>query len=151
MRLGSTCGRPFDAPFLLEVAEHAVEIVRLDFHSLGNVRSADARRFLDQRDGLITAATAAAFAPAFRRTRAGGGIRFAPPRPAGPTRAGFTAELIEGALELPALILDFIESAAQQSFGLVDHGGARRHLTPFPTTTSVESLTCSIHFGMTSC
>src|SRR3954452_22025326 len=63
----------FHATLFLEVAEHAVQVVRLDFHRLGNVRGADAGLRLDQLHRLVSAGAATTFTAAARSAGAGAG------------------------------------------------------------------------------
>ncbi len=103
----------FDPALFLEVAEHAVQVVRLDLHRLGDVGGADPRVLLDQVDRLVGAGATAAFATAF-----GGGAvscfrRAAAAGATGGTAGDFAAELGESALEALALLVEVGEPPVQ--------------------------------------
>ena len=117
-RAGGSAGRVVLAAFLLdpflllEVAEHPVQVVRLDFHRLGDLRSADARAFLDQ-----------VRPPGRRGCRrgdggVGGGVLEADafevelPRGRPGAAGGLAAELGECALEALALVVELGRGAS---------------------------------------
>src|SRR5215212_7386696 len=133
----------FHATLFLEVTEHAVQVVRLDFHRLGDVRGADAGLRLDQLHRLVGAGAATAFTASARAAAsaagggggaAGGAGRFAGAaafRAAGAATGDFAAELGQGPLEAIALLVEVLEATLYELPGLIEHVAGGGHLVPF--------------------
>src|SRR5260221_3305534 len=120
-----------DPALFLEVAENPVEVVRLDFHLLGHVRSADSGRFLDQAHGLVGAGAATSFAAAARGRGPGGRAGFASTRTTRCAPDHFAAKLGKGALEALTLLVKVREALLNQLPGLVEYVRRVGHRFPF--------------------
>src|SRR6185369_13563630 len=133
----------FHATLFLQVTEHAVQVVRLDFHRFGHVRGADPGLAFDQFHRLVGTGAAAAFTPFTRgggaAAGAAGGFVGAAFGATGAAAAGaatratlgdFSAELLEGFLGLAQLLAKLADRPLKGVAGLVENvsGG---HLVPF--------------------
>src|SRR3954447_17347043 len=129
----------FHATLFLQVAKHAVQVVRLDFHRLGDVRGADAGLALDQVHRLVGTGAATAFTAFARGGSATRGFVGAAFGTAGAATAGtatwtatggFATELLEGFLGLAQLLAKLTDRPLEGVAGLVENvsGG---HLVPF--------------------
>src|SRR3954451_4831724 len=102
---------------LLEVPEHAVQVVRLDLHLAGDLRCADSRVGLDQPYGLIGAGASAAPAAGSGAGRRRAGAAWTARAAAALAALG---QVGEGSLELGELTPELGDAVLQERRGLID-------------------------------